>query len=148
MVASIELKGFTELERKLAGLEPKIAKKVMKKSLREGAKIVQRKARINANSKVGGKMGELIAKFIKIRTWTRPRRFYKGVSLEVSATGDDFFVDYGQRGRNYIPAAIEYGHDNVAPISFMRSAWDSTKRAVLIKTERELKTGIEEVAKK
>ena len=62
----------------------------------------------------------------------------KGVNVTMSADYNDDFVHISKSGnRTYIPTAIEYGHKmvifgnktgrRVAPIPFLRRAWDATK---------------------
>ena len=130
----MELKGGAELDRKLRQLLPAQAKRVLKKSLKAGASVFRDAGRANARSMVGGEMGKKIARSLRATARMRKKRTRQMVlaTMEVSAKFNEEFVEVSATGRrNYIPAAIEYGHDNVAAIPFMRSAFDSRKGAAL-----------------
>jgi len=154
---SVELKGAEELRKALAGLGGAGARRVARTAIRKGAKKTLAAAKANARTEVGGEMGSLIAKYIKIVPFSRQvARRVAGMSIMVSKDGNEHFVV----GKNYIPAALEYGHvwpgagglkgvsAAVRPRAFMRPAWDSTKHQALQAILDAMRVGIEREAKR
>ncbi len=146
---SIRLEGADILERKLKALEAKTAKKIVRKAVRAGAKPVLQAAKANAANMVGGTMGRLIKKNIKIRAFRKQRRGSFGVGIQTAPDVPEFIhINKGDGKRQYIPAAIEYGHDNVPAIPFMRKAADEKLKGSAKIIGREIAAGIEATAKK
>jgi len=149
---ALRIEGGRELERKLLNIEVKTAKKVVRKAVRNAQKPTLAKAKSNAKSMLKsrfggglGSMGSLIAKNLKIIAGKQKRGSYR-LSVGISSKANDIFVETSKAGkRNYIPAAIEYGHGSTkeqCAIPFMRGADLSTetkKRAIIIS---ELRKGI------
>ncbi len=139
----MKTKGFEGLDAQLQALETKVAKGIIRTAVREGGKNTLKKVKANAQSMVGGNMGMLLAKHAKIIVFGHQRRGSYGIQIGMkpkvpefdyyrkgSQTGVDFSGGgkIGKTtGKSYIPAAIEYGHDNARPIPFIRSAWAATK---------------------
>ena len=149
---TMKIDGAKEIEKMLDRLGTKVGKKVVKSALKTAAKAPLQQAKSNAKALASGKskkgISKLIAKFLKARMMSKMRKGNFGVAVEVSAKGNDYFVGYTSEGkRYYIPAAIEYGHDNVAPRSFMRNAWDVTKSKAFAIATNHMRKGIERVAK-
>jgi len=142
----VRLDGAKELEKKLASLESKVSKKVVRKAVRMAQKPVLAKIKANALSMVGGEMGSLIAKNLQLKTGKQKKGSYRiGVQIreEVAA-----FVDNSDAGvQYYIPAAVEFGHDNAAAIPFMRNAHESTRQIAENIFAQEIKLGIDSIAK-
>ncbi len=131
-VINIEIQGVEELRRKLLALEPKIAKKVLRKALRAGAKIVQ--ARAKQNIPQGGT--GVLSRSLKVRAMRRTRRQRIGVAVETREgwyKGEAFygaFVEFGHRqgsrklgdarkqieGKHYIEKAAEQTKDAVTAL--------------------------------
>jgi len=151
---SIQLEGGKELERKLAALETKVAKKVVRKAVRAAQKPILTAIKANARSMVGGHMGGLIASSVVLRAQKKQRRgsYAMNVRLKSESEGAPAeFVHITKEGkRHFIPAAVEFGHgpgkEQVA-IPFGRSAADSTRAETLRILAGELKKGIDQVAK-
>lgn len=151
---SIQLEGGKELEKKLRGLETKVAKKVVRKAVRNAQKPVLTAMKANARNMIGGHMGGLIAANVVVRAQKKQRRgsYAMNVRLKSESEGAPMeFIHITKEGkRHFIPAAIEFGHgpgkEQVA-IPFGRSAADSTRAETLRILTAELKTGIEQVAK-
>jgi len=152
------LEGFERFDRKLQGLEKKLAKKIVKKATREAAKVTLKKEKTNAKAMVGGKLGNLIAKNMKVIVFKHQRRGSFGVQIGIKSNVPQFdhypvgaSSDLSTRKtsgkKSYIPAALEYGHDNAKPIPFIRSAWEATKARAVHVLGRNLKTGIETALK-
>jgi len=154
-----KLEGFEKLDRQLLNLERKTAKKIVLKSTREGAKVILKKVKSNAKSMVGGNMGGLLAKYAKVIVFKHQRRGSYGMQIGMKPNVPEF--DYWPVGssssltsrkttgkKSYIPAALEYGHDNAKPIPFYRAAWNASKKKAVSTLARELKKGIEREAKR
>lgn len=142
------LKGFNELERKLVSLERKVGKKIVRSAARKAQKPALDQGKQNSLSMVGGKMGTLISKKLHVRGFRKQKKGQFGLSMKIKP-GVPEFVHVGKDGtRFYIPAAIEYGHDNAMAIPFMRQASDMTKNKRVKILGRELAAGIRAVAKR
>jgi len=129
---SMELKGGRELEAKLRELPAEVALRTGRLAVRKGAEVVRHAAQVNAVSMVGGETGEAIAEAIAVQTLRNRRGLPVAARLGIDKKTNDRFVVVSADGRrNYIPSAIEYGHDNAAAVPFMRNAWDSTKDIAL-----------------
>lgn len=156
-MAKMILEGFEGLDRKLVNLERKTAKKIVRQSTREAAKVTLNQVKANAKTMVGGNMGALLAKHAKVIVFKHQRRGSYGVQIGMKPNVPDF--DYWPVGasssltsrkttgkKSYIPAAIEYGHDNARPIPFIRRAFETTKARSVKVLGESLKTGIEREA--
>jgi hypothetical protein len=150
--------GFEIFDAKLARLEDKVAKKIVKDATRDGAKNTLKKIKSNAKSMVGGNMGALLARHAKIIVFKHQRKGSWGVQIGMKSGVPEF--DYYPIGasssltgrkatgkKSYIPAAIEYGHDEARPIPYIRAAWAVTKMQDIRIMGRLLKQGIEREAK-
>lgn len=142
------LKGGPALDRMLKGLQKKDAKKIVRSAVTKAIKIPMAAMKSNAIAMVGGEMGSLLASNVQSRAFKRqrPGSFARFLSLKPNVPG---FIHRSADGREYyIPAAIEFGHDDVAPIPFMRAAADSTRAKTIKRTTDLIKAGILRHAKK
>jgi HK97 gp10 family phage protein len=97
----IEIQGGRELERALRALPGKVAKKIVRKALRAGAKPIQQDAKARAPKKTGKG-----AKSIKVRATKRRRKGTIGISVQTSAgdfAGDEFYMSFLEYGFNKVP---------------------------------------------
>jgi HK97 gp10 family phage protein len=136
----LSIDGLQPLLKKLDALGPKLAGKIGRRALREGAKIFQQQAKANAPVKDG-----LLKGSIRVRAGKRSRT---GISYLVQ-TGEGFF-----KGETFYGAFVELGHkagsrklgDDRAKVEarpFLRPAFDQKKAAAQRAVERRLKQGIE-----
>lgn len=141
------LAGGKELNAKLLRIERKVAKQVVKKAVRAATKPMIKAGRSNARSMIGGTMGGLIAKNIKaiVFKFQRSGSWGMQVGMKPDVPELEDFTSDGKK--NYIPAAIEYGHDDAAAIPFIRKSWDATKALAKSILGIELKKGVESAAK-
>lgn len=147
----ITIEGGAQLEAKLNALGRDAAKKIGRRAVTTAAGVIRTAARQNARSMVGGEMGSQIAKHIKSFVQKRQKRFYysRGVDVDPKGQAEGIFVDIAEDGnRNYIPAAIEFGHDDAQPIPFLKSAWKANDRRSLSVMMKSLREGIESEARK
>lgn len=155
----MRLEGFEGLDRKLLALPKKVAKKIVRTATREAAKVTLKKVKSNAKSMIGGNMGALISKHAKVIVFKHQRKGSYGVQIGMKPNVPQF--DYYPVGatsslstrkttgkKSYIPAAIEFGHDEARPIPYIRAAWAVSKARAVKKMASVLKQGIEREAKK
>lgn len=128
------LEGGPELDRMLKGLGGKAGKKIVRSAVTQAIKIPMARIKANFISMVGGDMGLLLSSNLQSRAWRRQRSgsFARYISLKPNVPGFEHVAADGKR--TYIPAAIELGHDDVAPVPAMRVGAEATKE----QTERRL----------
>jgi HK97 gp10 family phage protein len=153
----MSIQGAQEIERRLNSLEKKVAKSIVRKAVRAGAKPIHAAAKTNAKETVGGDMGSRLSKDLAVRAFKRQRRGQYGVNVRFK--DDEKLVHITAQGkRQYIPAAIEYGHafagrggknapKDVPAVPFLRPAFDTKKDAAERAVKRELLEGIERAAR-
>ena len=127
--ASMRLEGASDLERKLKRLEAKVAKKIVRRAVRDGAKVImaETKARCPVDT------GRLKRSFA-IRASKGKRSFF-GVAVFPSVKKEPDLVSHSKDGtRQYYPAVVEYGTSRRAARPFMRPAFDATKYKAAQKT--------------
>lgn len=134
MAVSGTISGLEPLLKKLKTLEPKIAKKVLRQSLRAGAKIIQTAAKAKAPVKSGQ-----LRKAIKVRAQKRTRRGTIGVNVSV---GEKDFA-----GEVFYGSFIEFGSSKMPARPFMKPAFQENKAAALQVIQDGIAAGIEEAAK-
>lgn len=151
--ADLELLGAKELEENLGLIEKKLADKIVRKSLRVGAKIIQKEMKQQALNRVGGFMGAAMWKAIKIRAIKRKRR-RKGLGVMVIFSGkvNDIFIHITKAGkRHFIPAALEYGHGRNKESNakhYMEIAWNTKKKDARDAVLKIMKTELDKEAEK
>ena len=165
--AYMRIEGGKELERKLLALPQKIAKKVIRKAVREGGKPILRDMKSNIKSMLGhsgaktytyqtkrGKLHTvgvrgLLLKYLVLRKWRRQSRCGFGMGVYISPQAAEYFAGATKGGNRYwIPAAIEYGHDNAAAIPFMRNAVDKNRTRSITTIKRHIAVGVEREARR
>ena len=148
---TINIRGMKELDRKLQALVVRVKRKLVRNAVKKGAGVIKNQAMSNASSMVGGEMGALISKNLTVKVFKRQKRGSFGVG--VRPKNHIGFIHITQHGtREYIPAAIEFGHfggwqqENpsfVPAIPFFRTAFDSKVRAAERTIARILGLGLE-----
>jgi len=153
MQFGIELKGARELQKKLDRLGKTAGKKIVRSATRKGSAVIRKAAKSNAKSMVGGEMGALIGKNVITRAHKKQKRGSYALFTGMRSGVDEFVhIAKGKSKypskRTYIPAAIEYGHDNAAAIPFIRSAVDSKGETAKQITINEIDRGIQQEARR
>ena len=97
MKFQIALTGADELRRNLATLEPRVAKKVIRRALRAGSKIILDRAKATSPVLTGALRNSL-----RVRAMTRMRKSVLGMKV---VTGKGFFT-----GETFYGAFVEFGH--------------------------------------
>lgn len=136
-VVSLKIENARQIQDALNKFEKKVAKKIVRQAVRAAWKPLLDRAKTNARSVVGGKMGSLIASKMQLRAFRRQRRGQYGMMVRIRPGVDEFVHASKSGNRAYIPSAIEYGHafpyrggkgatKDVAAMPFMRPALDVT----------------------
>ena len=140
--------GFELFDLKLKAMETKVAKTIVRRVTRTAAKNTLKEVKLNALRMVNGEMGETLFHNAKIFTFKHQRRGSFGVQIGMDPK-EEKFIHYSKSGkRNYIPSAIEYGHDDARPIPFIRSAWEKTRKQDIRIMAKRFKQEIEKEALK
>lgn len=137
---SARVEGGEQLIRKLESLERKIAGKLLRTALRNGAKIYAGAA----SAKYPRRTGRTATK-ITVRAGKRSR---KGPRYQVIFKGAEELVTVSKKGvRHFPPAVIEYGTATREAIAPMRQAFDEATGRAQQSVADELKSGIAAAAR-
>lgn len=148
--ANIEVSGAQDLAKLLRALPAKVAKKILRKALREGAKLIQQEAVARAPVRTG-----TLRKNIKVRAATRLKRGNIGVQVLAGKgdyLGDVFyasFIEFGHRRgkrKGGKVTRLEDKREEVPPKPFMRPAFDAAKHRAALRAQRLIVEGIEKEA--
>ncbi len=144
----IDIKGLAKLDRKLAALDKRVKGKLVRRSVKAGANIIKLQAELNAQTVVGGEMGQLISRRLGTRRFRKQKRGSYGVSLRIRPGPLEFIWITQDGKREYVPAALEFGHVDraggfVPAMPYMRTAFDSKARSAVQTMGNILKIGIE-----
>jgi len=145
----IEIKGAAELERKLMQFGPKVAKKVVRSTMREGAKIVRQKTKQLAPVKSGDLKKSIVTRTAK-QNWRSRGTF--ALLQQLNTARYPKLIKHTKKGiRYFYPAAIEYGRAAsgdaggrkvVAAKSFIRQGFNETKDRATAKILTSMRQGI------
>ena len=122
---SFKIEGDLGLQRKFDAMEGKVQNKVVRPALRASAKRFKEDVIANLSGRtVQVRTGNLREAFQQTKVRALPRRRHTlGAGLpfpERSALNPP--ID--PKDKHFWPAAVEYGHDNVPPHSYLRAAVD------------------------
>lgn len=144
--ATVWVTGIPELDAKLRSLEPKLAKKIYRRSVRKAAKPVLDTARSLAPVESGD-----LKRSLKIRAMKRSRRNKHIVGVQV-VTGKEWF-----KGDQFYAAFIEFGAPGhkffgkgdapLEPKPFMRPAHDANGSKVAEVFVSSMRQDLEEAAR-
>lgn len=139
-----ELKGVKQIERALRELEKKVARQVVAKALRAGAKIIQAEVKAQAPVDTGR-----TKKALKVRA---AKRKAGRVRFDVKIGDKEF------QGKAFYPPMVELGHKTGSKRSkdrkkidgkrFIRDAYKTKAEQARAVIEKQLKEGIEAAARK
>jgi HK97 gp10 family phage protein len=130
--------GVKEIDRRLKQLEPKIAKKVIRQSMRQALKPVR--SAVQAEQKIGPFATGATAKAVKIRAGRGQKR--GKITIEVRIGQGDY------QGDQFYAAFVEFGTKRMEARHKMEAAFDRTKEAakdtavklILAGAEREIRS--------
>ena len=124
---TITLEGAENLERALDVMEAKVAKKITKRAMREGAKVVLRQAKANAPVDTGN-----MKRSMTVRAAAKRKRGEASFNVMFNTKKYPDLVTTTADGKRYFyPTVVEYGTSTRPGNGFMRRAWDSQKAAAL-----------------
>ena len=139
---NISVLGSEELQRRLNALPAKVGKKIARKALRAGAKLVQARAKALVPVDEGD-----LRKSLKVRTRKRRKRQPDVFGIEVQ-TGTREQLGIKADAPGYYPLAVEYGYHRVdgtwiAPRSYLRAAIDATRARVIFMVKDSIRRLVE-----
>jgi len=132
---SIIITGDKEVDAELKKVEPKLAKKALRKAARKGAKIVQARMKQLAPVRTGK-----LRKAIKVRAQKRSR-----TQLGARVISDSIIRD-GEK--TYYGMAWEYGTKKITARPFIRPAAEASRQEVTDIFRKEVAAQIKEMQKK
>ena len=127
--SAITIQGAVEISKALRKLPERIAKKVVRQSIREGLKPVKNAVRTEAPYLTGR-----TKKAVKIKAWKR-KKWRIGASVRIGA-GDYL-------GETYYAAFVQYGTVRRAADPFMTRAYEQTGDRAKAETMRLIREGTE-----
>ena len=142
----ISMIGDKALIKKFNSLEPKLAKKILNKSLRKAAKIVLVQAKANVRV-VSGNTSKALRKGLTLKKLKGKKRRRNQVSVDVR-TPTRSEMGIGNNEKWYSPAHIELGTRFTRPLSYLRSATKQKASTVMALLRREIGAGITKLARK
>jgi HK97 gp10 family phage protein len=122
-MAKTVVSGVKELDAKFASIEPKIAKKVARKAMRDGAKKIEARAKANLSANGNIDTGEL-RRGIKVRAMKRSR---SRIGVWIATTERKQASKKGFRFGGY---QLEYGTKHAQAEPFMRPAGNDSEPAI------------------
>jgi len=129
---SVKVTGGKQIEKALKELEPKLAKKVVRKACRDGAKVLKEEIEKTAPQDTGA-----LAASVKIKT-----KFRKGIASATAEIGEGNF-----KGETFYAAMVEFGTSKQPPQGYMQQAFDNKKEQVAKQTEDAIRQGIDKIVK-
>lgn len=140
---SMKLEGAEALRKTLDRIEAKIATKIAKKAMREGAKVVLRAAKARAPVDTGRMKRALI-----VRAARRRKRGEASFNVMFDTKKYPDLVTVTSDGKRFFyPAIVEYGTSSRPAKGFIRAAWDSQKAIALRVIMTQFRKGIEQAAR-
>ena len=127
----VEIHGFEELDAKLKRLSRGTAGKIMRRSLRAGAKIIAAEARARAPRQTGR-----LAKSIKVRAASTRKRGEVAIVVRTGQS-DNLFV-----GDTYYGAFQEFGTDYTLRKPFLQPAFEAGKQQAVNVIRQTVSAGI------
>jgi|GEM_PF-2149280 len=148
-----EIEGLKQLNKNIDLLEKKVAKKVIKKAVREAGKpTILKAARENAKRLLGGESGKFLAKAITLQPNKKQRKGMFLMMVKPSDKFNDQLTHVSKAGKaSYIPYAIEFGHGNAKPIPILRQAYlsmkDKAEKLMIAETLKGIDQAVRELPK-
>jgi HK97 gp10 family phage protein len=136
MNGEVKIEGMEEMKKKLETIEPAVRKKLVRKALRAGAKVITKQCKADAPARSG-----LLRSKIRVRAGKRKRNLIRmNVSIgKKDFQGDTFYAGFVDRGRK----SGKRGSRNRRPIAgsrFLEKAFDKARPAAakaILETLRE-----------
>lgn len=138
---AVVITGIKRLDRRLRTLEPRVQKKVLRRAMRSGMKVVAEAVKAEAPVDTGTMKGA-----VKVRAVKRRRR--GSIELEVRILADESTRRTSAKtGKTvFYPAVVQYGTDKRPANAFMTRAYVRSGERARQTTLRELRDGVEREA--
>jgi HK97 gp10 family phage protein len=130
----ISMLGDRELEKTLARLPDVAQKRVVRKAFTKGGRVVLAAVKRHTPVKTGALKKGIKSRAGKARRGAVVRSVMLPYREELGIPAD---------AKHYYPAAVEYGHGNVPPHSFLRKGYDEVEEQVFSLVKREIGDGIQ-----
>lgn len=145
---SVELDkaALLRLQKNMEKLGTSAAMKVVRPAVRGGIKTIVADVKARAPVLTGRLKRSIIARRAKVRA--RNRGSVTDLIL-FNTTKYPELITFGVGGERYFyPYAVEYGHGTVPPKPYLRPAFETKKRPVTQRVQREIVDGIEGAARR
>jgi len=139
---SIIITGIPQIDRRLKQLEPKIQKKVIRKSMRDGMKLVATEVKGQVPIETGLTKSNVLTRAVK-----KKKRGSIEIEVRIAGGNTGLVKTYGGDKRAFYPAIVEYGRQGVAPNPFMRRSFAAKGEAARQVTIQSILTGVEEAVR-
>lgn len=158
----VDARDVLKLLRTLARIEPKLARKHLRKGIEKGCRIVRNSAKQKVRKRyriLSKSLGVKIKTYFKTKTIigiVGPRRDYQRVvkGKRIVPVFYAHLVEFGTKAHavgkeDSIRKGIQRGvmHPGSEPFPFMRPAWDENKLQVVEEIRKELVIGIQEASR-
>jgi len=133
----ISVLGDKKLQKQLKNIELKMQKKIVKKALRMGTKVVLARAKALVPVSLGNTQGKHLRDTLKIKAFSK-----KGVfgSTVITGTREQLGIDANDRW--YYPAHVELGTKKMSPRPYLRPALRNNVEKIKRIVGVEIKRGI------
>lgn len=140
----VVITGIREIDRRLKRLEPAVQKKILRKAIRSGLKLVAEEVKARAPVDKGA-----LRKGIKVRACRRRKRGAIELEVRIAATDETKRTSKKSGKTVFYPAIVEYGRNDklsgsVPPNPFMRQAFEARGEAARQVTLAALLRGVEQ----
>lgn len=133
--------GVRAIDRRLRRLAPAVQKKIVRKAMRDGLKIVAAEVKSQAPVDTGTTRSN-----VKVRAVKRRRRGSIELEVRIAATDETKRTSATTGKTVFYPAVVEYGHEGVPPDPFMRGAFEARGEEARQVTLGALLRGVEQEA--
>lgn len=135
----VKITGIKDIDRRLKMLGPRIAKKVVRKAIRDGMKVMASEVKSRAPVDKG-----IMRSAVKVRAVKSRKR--GDIAIETTISGKvAALVKFTKAGKRvFYPAAVEYGRRHESPNPFMRRAFAAKGEAVRNAAIQQIREGVEE----
>ena len=140
MKTGVIITGIKQIDKKLMRLPPVAQKKVARKAMRDGIKVIAAEVKDQVPVDRGITRANVKVRAVK----TRKRG---SIEIEVRIAADPQLVKIGAGGKRvFYPAVVEYGDQDTAANPFMRRSYESKGESARQVTMAAIVRGIEEAA--
>jgi HK97 gp10 family phage protein len=136
---TVIITGIREIDKRLKKLPGAVAKKVIRRSMRDGLKIVAAEIKSQVPVLTG-----LTKSAVQVRAVKSRKRNSISLETRIGSKKEGLIVHPKSGKPVFYPAVVEYGREGVAPNPFMRRAYDSKGEAAKQVTILRIKTGVDE----